>query len=79
MLLLIASWGVAEIDLGIFNTILAMGIATAKFVLVLLFFRHVRYAQPITWLFVAAGFLWLLILISLTLMDYLTRTSASAG
>ncbi len=35
--------------------------------------RHVRYNSRLTWLFVAAGFIWLLIMIDLTLSDYLTR------
>ncbi len=35
--------------------------------------RHVRYSSRLTWLFVAAGFIWLLIMIDLTLSDYLTR------
>jgi len=28
---------------------------------------------PVTWVFVAAGFIWLAIMIDLTLSDYLTR------
>jgi hypothetical protein len=34
---------------------------------------HVRYRERRTWIFVAAGFIWLLIMIDLTLGDYLTR------
>jgi hypothetical protein len=34
---------------------------------------HVHSSSPLTWLFVAAGFIWLLIMIDLTLSDYLTR------
>ena len=41
--------------------------------LVILIFMHVRYSTRLTWLFVAAGFIWLLIMIDLTMSDYLTR------
>jgi hypothetical protein len=41
--------------------------------LVILFFMHVRYSSRLTWLFVLAGFIWLAIMVDLTLSDYLTR------
>jgi cytochrome c oxidase subunit IV len=44
-----------------------------KMLLVLLYFMHVRYSSRLTWIFVAAGFIWLLIMVDLTLSDYLTR------
>ena len=34
---------------------------------------HVRYESKLTWLFVAAGLIWLLIMVDLTMSDYLTR------
>jgi cytochrome c oxidase subunit 4 len=34
---------------------------------------HVRHSRRLTWIFVAAGFIWLLIMIDLTLSDYFTR------
>ena len=51
----------------------ALAIAITKMLLVILYFMHVRYSSRLTWLFVAAGFIWLLIMIDLTLSDYLTR------
>src|SRR5436305_9016963 len=68
------TWGVAFIDLGIFNPIVALTIACTKATLVILFFMHVRYSSKLTKLTVAAGFFWLMLLISLSLSDYLTRT-----
>jgi cytochrome c oxidase subunit 4 len=65
---------VARIDLGRFNTIVALTIAVTKAVLVVLFFMHVRYSTPLTKLVVVAGFLWLAILIGLTMVDVTTRT-----
>lgn len=73
MILLFLTWGVAQFDLGIANTIAALLIAIAKMLLVILFFMHVRYNTRITWLFAAAGFVWFLIMVSLTMSDYLTR------
>jgi hypothetical protein len=34
---------------------------------------HVRYKPPLTWVFAAAGFIWLVIMIDLTLSDYMSR------
>lgn len=73
MILLALTWGVAEMNLGIFNTIAAMAIAAVKMLLVILFFMHVRHNPRLTWLFVAAGFVWLSFMILLTMTDYLTR------
>ena len=71
--LLFLTWGLAQIDLGRFNPVAALTIAVLKMLLVILFFMHVRYGSRLTWIFVAAGFIWLLIMIDLTLSDYLTR------
>ena len=55
------------------NPIVALTIACTKATLVILFFMHVRYSSKLTMLTVAAGFFWLLIMITLSLTDYLTR------
>jgi len=73
LVLLFATWGVAEFDLGQFNIVAAMSIAVVKMLLVILYFMHVRHSSRLTWLFVGAGFFWLAIMISLTMGDYLTR------
>ena len=64
---------VAYLDLGVLNTPVALAIAVSKAVLVILFFMHVRYSSRLTWLFVAAGFIFLVILLVLTMGDILTR------
>ncbi len=61
-------------DMGIFNPIVALAIACTKATLVSLFFMHVRYSTRLTMITVGAGFFWLLILITLSLSDYLSRT-----
>jgi cytochrome c oxidase subunit IV len=76
LLLLLLTWGVAQFNLGPFNAVAALTIAVTKMLLVILYFMHVRYSERRTWVFVAAGFIWLLIMIYLTLGDYLTRKAA---
>ncbi|HZQ47498.1 MAG TPA: cytochrome C oxidase subunit IV family protein [Verrucomicrobiae bacterium] len=73
LLLLALTWGVARLNLGIWNPVAAVTIAVAKMLLVVLIFMHVLYGVRLIWVFAAAGFFWLCIMISLTLGDYLTR------
>jgi cytochrome c oxidase subunit 4 len=73
LILLVATWAIARFDLHPFNAALAIAIALLKMLLILLFFMHVRYSNRLTWIFAGAGFVWLAILIGLTLNDYLTR------
>lgn len=69
----ILTYEVAKIDLGLWNPIIALIIACTKATLVILFFMHVRYSSKQTMITIAAGFFWLLIMITLDLSDYLTR------
>jgi cytochrome c oxidase subunit 4 len=71
--LLLLTWAAAQVNLGPFNVVAALAIAVAKMLLVILFFMHVRHNNLLTWLFVAGGFVWFLIMVDLTLSDYLTR------
>jgi cytochrome c oxidase subunit 4 len=64
---------VSRIDLGRFNSIVALTIAVAKALLVVLFFMHVRHSTRLTKLVVVGGFMWLALLIGLTMTDILTR------
>ena len=64
---------VATFDLGRMNAVVALTIAVVKGLLVVLYFMHVRYSSRLTMVFVAAGFIWLIIMVGLTLSDYLTR------
>jgi cytochrome c oxidase subunit 4 len=66
--------GVAYIDLGRWNTVVALAIAVTKMLLVVLFFMHVKYATGLTRVIIIAGFFWLGIMIALSLSDELTRT-----
>ena len=73
MLLTLITVGMAFVDLGALNTIIALTIAVAKALLVILFFMHVRYSSRLTWVCVTAGVFWLALLLTLTMSDYLTR------
>ena len=75
LLLLLLNWGLARIDLGVFNLVASLAIAAVQTLLMLLYLMHVRYNTPLTRIFVAAGFIWLMIMLDLTLSDYLTRGS----
>ena len=74
LLLFILTVAVAYVDLGALNIYIAVTIAVIKATLVVLYFMHVRYHTRLTWIFASAGFLWLIILFSLTLSDYATRS-----
>ncbi len=65
--------GASFIEMGIFNPIIALGIAVIKAVLVVLFFMHVKYSTKLTKLTVGAGVFTFFILIGMTLADYFTR------
>ena len=73
------TWQIAYFDLGSFNTVAALGIAAFKAVLVILFFMHVRESPRLTSAVVVSGLFWLLILLALTMSDYLTRGWMTRG
>jgi cytochrome c oxidase subunit 4 len=61
------------VDLGFWNPIIALAIATTKAMLVVLFFMHVWYSNKLTKLAIIAGVFMFLVLISMTLTDYISR------
>jgi cytochrome c oxidase subunit 4 len=64
----------AFIDLGPFNPVVALGIATVKATLVALFFMHVWHAsEKLTKLVVIAAIFFLFLLLGLTMTDYISR------
>ena len=73
MVLLLLTVGAAFLNLGPLSLPIALTIAAAKALLILLYFMHVRYSSHIAWIYAGAGFFWLLILIILTLSDYISR------
>ena len=66
--------GIAYINLGPFNTVLALAIAAIKMSLVGLFFMHLWYSRGLTRIVVLAGFFWLALMVSFTLADVFSRS-----
>ena len=73
MVLTVVTVAVAYIDLGAVNTAVALGIASFKASLVILYFMHVKHASQLTKLIVISGLFFLAILLTLTMSDYGSR------
>lgn len=73
LVLLAATVLAAEIEHRAANTLLSIGIAVAKALLIMIFFMHLKFAKSLIRVFAAAGFLWLGILFALLFSDYLSR------
>jgi cytochrome c oxidase subunit 4 len=58
-----------------FNIVIALGIASIKATLVVLYFMHARYSPKRTQLVIVCAIFWLAIMLALTLADYQTRNS----
>ena len=65
------------VDMGFWNPIVALAIATTKATLVVLFFMHVKYSTKLTKLTVGAAVFMFLTLVSMTLADYMSRAWGS--
>ncbi|HEY2471232.1 MAG TPA: cytochrome C oxidase subunit IV family protein [Terracidiphilus sp.] len=55
------------------NPVVALAIAATKMMLVVLFFMHVKYSSKLTKLTVGAGVFTFIVLVGMTLSDYMTR------
>ena len=69
----------ASVDLGIFNIVVALLIATIKGTLVVLFFMHLKYSPKLTMVTVIAAMFFMFLLFSLSMTDYLTRDWLTAS
>ncbi|MEO8216005.1 MAG: cytochrome C oxidase subunit IV family protein [Acidobacteriota bacterium] len=65
--------GIAFVNLGIFNTPVALGIAVCKASLVILYFMHVRWSPRLTWVVILTAFSFLGVMFVMTFADYLSR------
>jgi cytochrome c oxidase subunit IV len=65
--------GVAHVNLGGWNSPLAMAIAGLKALLIGLFFMHLRWSPSVTRLVVLAAVFWLGLLLVGTMDDFVTR------
>ena len=73
LMLLAATIGVAQLELGALNPLLNLSIASLKALLIAWFFMHLREGSGLVRVFAASALFWLLILFGLSLSDYLTR------
>jgi cytochrome c oxidase subunit IV len=73
LLLLLGTVGAAYLPLGSLHFPVAMSVAIAKAVLIVLYFMHMKYSHRLTAVIFTASFLWLAIMIALTVSDYLSR------
>ena len=65
----------ATVDFGgPLNLIVALGIAITKAALVVLFFMHAWYSSRLTGLVIASSIAFFIILVFLTMTDYLSRS-----
>ena len=73
MALTAATVAAAYVNLGAFNIVIALAIASLKATLVVLYFMHARYSPKRTHMVIIAAVFWLAIMLALTLSDYVTR------
>ncbi len=72
--LTVVTAAVSFVDLGRFNTVIALVIATVKALLVVLFFMHVKYtSEKLTKVVIVSAIFWLFLLLVLSMADYATR------
>jgi len=69
IVLTVVTVGITRVDLGPWNLIAALAIATLKASLVALYFMHLRYDHPLHGLIFVAALLFLAIFLLFTLMD----------
>lgn len=67
------TWQIAYIDLGRWNTVVALVIAVGKASLVGAFFMHLRWSASTVRLVLFAAAFWLAIMITLTIGDFFSR------
>ncbi len=61
------------INMGPFSMVVAVAIATMKAALIVGFFMHALYEKALVRVILAGGVIWFLILVSMTMTDYITR------
>ena len=72
--LLALTWCLGYVNFGLFNLVIALAIAVAKMLLIVLFFMHIKGSSRLLHLAACVGVLWLLLMFTLTLGDYFSRS-----
>lgn len=73
LLLVLLTTLLGRLDLGPFSAAVAIAIATAKAALIVIYFMQAKIEPRLIWVIIAGGIIWMLILMSNTLGDYITR------
>jgi len=73
IVLTVTTYLVSYVNLGVMNVVVALLIASMKASLVAYFFMHLRHEIRLVWVFAIFPLVFLALIISGTLMDYVTR------
>ena len=65
--------GASYVEMGAWNPVVAIAIGVFKATLVVLFFMHIKYSSKLMKLTVGAGVFTFLILVGMSLSDYISR------
>jgi cytochrome c oxidase subunit 4 len=65
--------GAAFLDMSFLNTPVALGIASAKALLVMYFFMELRHSPKLNWVVMGSGLVFLAIMMMLTMSDMISR------
>ena len=73
LVLTVITVAVAQVDFGVLNAVIAMGIATVKAALVLLYFMHLKYDDKTYLVIFLAGVFFLVVIFLFCEFDLITR------
>ena len=73
MVLTALTVGLAFVNLGQLNIVVALAVAVVKASLVVMFFMHLKYESQLTKVVLGAGVFWLVLLLGI-IMDYVTKS-----
>lgn len=73
ILLLGGVYGLSRIEMGPGDVIVPLVLAFTQMLLVIFYFMHLKFSNRLNWVIIGGGFLWFIILVDLTLSDYITR------
>ena len=73
LVLTVVTVAVAQVDFGVLNVVIAMGIATAKASIVLLYFMHLKYDDKLYLVIFLTGVFFLAVIFLLCEFDLVTR------
>ncbi|MBL8175516.1 MAG: cytochrome C oxidase subunit IV family protein [Bryobacterales bacterium] len=79
MVCTVLTYFVWTIDLGFFNIVAALSIAILKATLVIRYFMHVKWSPILSKMAVVTAITFLFILLTLTSMDYASRSWQPSG